>query len=105
VPKRKRKLSPTEVRRQHGAALPGREAMSMIVPSTELPLVPADGGDPIAAGPALDGGASRGPASGAAPEGTSTYAPENQARAVNHLSPGAVQGSTSTQNAPINQSS
>ena len=106
MPKRKRKLSSAEVRRQHAAALPEREAMSLVLPSTAgLPIVPTDGGDPITPGPSLDGGADGAPTGGGAGEGTTVYAPENEARALNHLSPGSVQGSSSTQSAPISQSS
>jgi hypothetical protein len=89
------------MRRQHAAALPDREAMSLLLPVPELPFMPSDGADPIAPGPGADGGAGGGTAEGA----TNRFTPDNQAQAVNELSSGAVQGSSSTQSAPITQRS
>ena len=96
--KRRRKLSAGEVRRQHAAELPEREAMSLVVPSTSgLPLVQAD---PTASDPTLNAGAA-----GATEGGVSAdvYAPQNKAATLNLFSPGSAESSSSTQNAPSTQ--
>jgi hypothetical protein len=93
--KARRKLSPREVRGQHAAALPTREAMTMVMPDPVV-CYPALPFEPIADGPA--------PADGGGTDST-VYAPANEAKSENLGSAGSTQGSTSTQSAPITQGS
>jgi hypothetical protein len=76
--------------------------MSLVLPSGQVLPFPADATDP-GTGSTPDGGADGAPSPGTAGDNTTVFAPENKATALNQLSAGAIQGSTSVQNAPIKQ--
>jgi hypothetical protein len=96
--KPRRKLSSREVRGQHAAALPAREAMTMVMPDPVV-CYPALPFEPIAAEPMpADGGGGDG-----AGTDSTVYAPANESKAENLNSPGSTQGSSSTQSAPVTQ--
>ena len=102
----RRRLSAREVRGQHAAALPDREALSTLTPDPvigypTLPFEPIPY-EPVADQPLPADGTDT-PSDGAGTN-QSVDAPANEATAENVNSSGATQGSSSTQSAPITQS-
>lgn len=102
-----RKLAADELRAQDGHALPERHAMSLL---SGLPTL-GDGG---LMGAPTDGSVMPVDQAPAPADDTATttdgrdiatYSPVNRADATNQLSNGATQGTTSSQTAPITQTS